>query len=79
MEAHKQQFNKVLEEIAKWYFVRSTEWKHHRNKYNTNNKILTRITEQTIITIANNDNKFITLNNYVYLYTPKQLNISYYK
>ena len=76
---HKQLLNKVLGELEMFYFVRSTEWRHHKNKHNTANKILTRIKESAIITIPTEDNKFINLFNYVYLYTPKQLNISYYK
>ena len=75
---HKQLFNKVLGELLMFYFVRCGQWKHHKNKHNTKNKLLTRITEKAIITIPKENNKFINLSSYVYLYTPKELNISYY-
>ena len=79
LKIHKDLLNKVLGELEMFYFVRSMEWKHHKNKHNKNNKNLTRITERAIITIPQGDNKFIKLNNFVYFYTPKELNISYYK
>ena len=73
MEHHKTKYNKVLNQFEMYYFIMSDEWR--QNKQDNNIK---RITEKAIITLSNYDNKFIKLTNYVYIYTPKQLNIMKY-
>ena len=73
MEDHKTKYNKVLNQFEMYYFIGSDEWR--QNKQDKNIKL---ITEKAIITLSNYDNKFIKLTNFVYIYTPKQLNITKY-
>ena len=73
MEDHKTTYTKVLNQFEMYYFIGSDEWR--QNKQDKNIKL---ITEKAIITLSNYDNKFIKLTNFVYIYTPKQLNITKY-
>ena len=73
MEDHKEKYNKVLNQFEMYYFIRDYEWRQHKTDPN-----IKRIKEKAIITISNDNNKFIEIPIYVYLYTPKQLNIMKY-
>ena len=73
MNDHKTKYNNVLNQFEMYYFMMSDEWRQ-----NTQDNNIKRITEKAIITLSNYDDKFIKLTNYVYIYTPKQLNIMKY-
>ena len=74
-KAHKTKFNEVLNALEIVYFTQFKERRHYKPTINNKNK-LTRIYGRNIITPGN---KTIETDYYIYFYTDRKLNISYYK
>lgn len=78
IKQHKQKYINVLNELEALHYPQLLEWRHNKNKLNTENNILTRIKSKRIINIPLNKYKCLTYYYYEYFYTPKQLDILYY-
>ena len=74
-KAHKTLFNEVLNGLEMAHYPQTKQWQHYKPTINNKNK-LTRIYGRNIITPGN---KTIKTDYYIYFYTDRKLNISYYK